>query len=95
MIRTTFLSAALALFLLPSVASAQVLGPCGTPDANTAEAAAPSDAMAIARIPLPGEQAPNFELAAVVGDKVKNIKLSDYDGKWRVVCFYPADFTFV
>jgi alkyl hydroperoxide reductase subunit AhpC len=47
------------------------------------------------RVPLPGEQAPNFMLPAVVGTQVKNIKLSDYDGKWRVVCFYPADFTFV
>ena len=27
--------------------------------------------------------------------KIKNIKLSDYQGKWVVVFFYPADFTFV
>ena len=32
---------------------------------------------------------------AVVGDEIKSIKLSDYNGKWRVLCFYPADFTFV
>jgi alkyl hydroperoxide reductase subunit AhpC len=25
----------------------------------------------------------------------KNIKLSDYRGKWVVLCFYPGDFTFV
>ncbi|MBN1884817.1 MAG: redoxin domain-containing protein [Candidatus Krumholzibacteriota bacterium] len=47
------------------------------------------------RMPLPGDPAPNFELPAVVGNEIRMIKLSDYDGKWRVVCFYPADFTFV
>jgi len=25
----------------------------------------------------------------------KPIKLSDYKGKWIVICFYPGDFTFV
>jgi peroxiredoxin len=25
----------------------------------------------------------------------KNVKLSDYKGKWVVLCFYPGDFTFV
>ena len=90
------------IYLLAPASHAQVLGPCGTKQAQKPAAAvspAPSGqapAVApIARLPLPGEQAPNFELAAVVGKKVKNIKLSDYDGKWRVVCFYPADFTFV
>ncbi|HID02876.1 MAG TPA: redoxin domain-containing protein, partial [Desulfobacterales bacterium] len=24
-----------------------------------------------------------------------NIKLSDYLGKWVLLCFYPGDFTFV
>ena len=32
---------------------------------------------------------------AMVGDQIKMVKLSDYKGKWRVLCFYPADFTFV
>ncbi|MBN1337322.1 MAG: redoxin domain-containing protein [Deltaproteobacteria bacterium] len=104
MIRTSFLSALAAALLAPQIAWGQVLGPCGTPDANkpSAAAAAPAaaapgaaPALQVARIPLPGDQAPNFELPAVVGDQVKNIKLSDYDGKWRIVCFYPADFTFV
>jgi alkyl hydroperoxide reductase subunit AhpC len=25
----------------------------------------------------------------------KPVKLSDYKGKWIVLCFYPGDFTFV
>jgi hypothetical protein len=42
-----------------------------------------------------GQPAPDFEAAAYVGGGFKNIKLSDYRGKWVVVCFYPGDFTFV
>lgn len=42
-----------------------------------------------------GKPAPDFETAAYVDGGFKNIKLSDYQGKWVVVCFYPGDFTFV
>jgi hypothetical protein len=42
-----------------------------------------------------GKPAPDFELTAFVGEGFKNIRLSDYKGKWIVVCFYPGDFTFV
>ena len=98
--RSTSIGLALAVIALAPDAFAQVLGACGTRDAlkPAATAASPGpagQAMTISRVPLPGEQAPNFELVAVVGKAIKKIKLSDYDGKWRVVCFYPADFTFV
>ena len=46
----------------------------------------------IARV---GQPAPDFEASAFVGGGFKNVKLSDYKGKWVVVCFYPGDFTFV
>ena len=42
-----------------------------------------------------GKPAPDFELTAFIGEGFKNIKLSDYKGKWIVVCFYPGDFAFV
>ena len=43
-----------------------------------------------------GKEAPDFEANAfVTGEGFKPIKLSDYRGKWIVVCFYPGDFTFV
>jgi len=42
-----------------------------------------------------GKPAPDFELSAFVGGGFKNVRLSDYKGKWIVVCFYPGDFTFV
>lgn len=43
-----------------------------------------------------GKEAPDFESTAFVdGEGFKPIKLSDYKGKWIVLCFYPGDFTFV
>lgn len=42
-----------------------------------------------------GKPAPDFELSAFQGGRFKNIRLSDYKGKWIVICFYPGDFTFV
>ena len=42
-----------------------------------------------------GKPAPDFELTAFVNNGFKNNRLSDYRGKWIVVCFYPGDFTFV
>jgi hypothetical protein len=42
-----------------------------------------------------GKPAPDFEVSAYVDGGFKNIKLSDYKGKWVVLCFYPGDFTFV
>lgn len=41
------------------------------------------------------QDAPEFEEDALFEGKIKKIKLSDYRGKWIVLFFYPADFTFV
>jgi peroxiredoxin len=41
------------------------------------------------------EQAPGFSEDAFVNDEIKKISLEDYKGKWVVLFFYPADFTFV
>lgn len=43
-----------------------------------------------------GGQAIDFEANAFVeGKGFQPVKLSDYKGKWIVLCFYPGDFTFV
>ena len=42
-----------------------------------------------------GKPAPDFEASAFVNGGFENVRLSDYKGKWVVVCFYPGDFTFV
>ena len=38
---------------------------------------------------------PDFEVDAYQNEEIKKIKLADYKGKWVVLIFYPADFTFV
>ena len=42
-----------------------------------------------------GKKAPDFTAPAYQKGKFINVKLSDYLGKWVVLCFYPGDFTFV
>ena len=42
-----------------------------------------------------GKEAPDFELTAYHEGGFKNVKLSEYRGKWVLLCFYPGDFTFV
>jgi alkyl hydroperoxide reductase subunit AhpC len=41
------------------------------------------------------KEAPDFTATAVVNEDFKQIKLSDYRGKYVVLFFYPLDFTFV
>ena len=43
-----------------------------------------------------GKEAIDFEASAfITGKGFSPVKLSDYKGKWIVLCFYPGDFTFV
>lgn len=42
-----------------------------------------------------GQKVEEFQAQAYHQNDIKNIKLSDYKGKWVVLFFYPADFTFV
>jgi len=42
-----------------------------------------------------GKPAPDFHLMAVIDNEFKNLKLSDFKGKYLVLFFYPRDFTFV
>ncbi len=55
--------------------------------------AAEEAAMVTARV---GREAIDFEANAYVeGEGFRTVKLSDYRGRWIVLCFYPGDFTFV
>jgi hypothetical protein len=45
--------------------------------------------------PLVGSTAPDFEANAYFEGGFKTFKLSDFKGKWILLCFYPGDFTFV
>jgi alkyl hydroperoxide reductase subunit AhpC len=42
-----------------------------------------------------GDKAPNFSVKGVLQNKVSVYSLSGYRGKWLVLFFYPADFTFI
>ena len=42
-----------------------------------------------------GQKAPEFTAPAYLRGKFTPVKLSDYAGKWLLLCFYPGDFTFV
>ncbi len=46
-------------------------------------------------MPLVGHAAPDFEANVYFNGGFQTMKLSDYKGKWIVLCFYPGDFTFV
>lgn len=47
------------------------------------------------RMIMVGQKAPDFVAPGYQKGKFVNIKLSDYLGKWVLLCFYPGDFTFV
>jgi len=42
-----------------------------------------------------GKPAPDFTAPAYFQGKFANFSLSEFKGKWVVLCFYPGDFTFV
>jgi hypothetical protein len=42
-----------------------------------------------------GRKAPDFTAPGYQKGKFINVTLSEYLGKWVVLCFYPGDFTFV
>ncbi|MBD3319279.1 redoxin domain-containing protein [Candidatus Woesearchaeota archaeon] len=45
--------------------------------------------------PSINEDAPSFNAEAFHINEIKKISLNDFKGKWVVLVFYPADFTFV
>jgi len=44
-----------------------------------------------------GQPAPDFDMASTKNMETlaENVRLSDYNGKWLILMFYPLDFTFV
>ena len=42
-----------------------------------------------------GKKAPDFVAPAYQQGKFISVRLSEYLGKWVLLCFYPGDFTFV
>lgn len=75
-----FLSLCLLVLLSPGI------------DTSCADEVAPVAGKRIAKV---GEPAPRFKVEAVIGSEVKTVSLDDYAGKWLVLFFYPADFSFI
>ncbi len=74
--------------------------PSGTGPAESApqEAAAPGQTapQEVKRnMIMVGKKAPDFTASAYHQGRFVNVKLSEYLGKWVLLCFYPGDFTFV
>jgi len=48
-------------------------------------------------MPLVGQPAPDFDMLSTknMDTLEERVKLADYSGRWLVMFFYPADFTFV
>jgi len=42
-----------------------------------------------------GKKAPEFTAPAYYQGDFTSVSLSDFAGKWVLLCFYPGDFTFV
>lgn len=69
-------------------------GPVGEESANTSNDEQKSKAEEYSMIKV-GKKAPDFAAPGYQKGKFINLKLSDYLGKWVLLCFYPGDFTFV
>ncbi len=64
-----------------------------TPDSDLPEKTTEKKEMKMtARV---GQKAPDFTAPAYYKGAFTSVKLSDYLGKWVLLCFYPGDFTFV
>ena len=44
---------------------------------------------------LVGKPAPKFKAPAFYKGNFSEVSLTEYLGKWVMLCFYPGDFTFV
>ena len=51
----------------------------------------------VVSVPQVGKPAPDFEVDSYFPETqdVRKVSLNKLKGKWVVLCFYPADFTFV
>jgi peroxiredoxin (alkyl hydroperoxide reductase subunit C) len=63
------------------------------PGGDPVESGTPrKDAAVTARV---GQKAPDFAAPAYHRGTFTSVKLSQFAGKWVMLCFYPGDFTFV
>ena len=79
----------------PEVGCARPIGgPVGQSE-ETRERETPQTVKEARKMIQVGKPAPDFVAPAYHKGKFTSVKLSDYLGKWIVLCMYPGDFTFV
>jgi hypothetical protein len=66
-----------------------------TPNGAQPESVPEKDYKEVSMTARVGSKAPDFQAPAYYRGKFDSVKLSDYLGKWVLLCFYPGDFTFV
>ena len=69
-------------------------GPVGESEANGSEEKKETVREDINMV-MVGRKAPDFTAPGYQNGKFISVKLSEYLGKWTLLCFYPGDFTFV
>ena len=69
-------------------------GPVGESDAEPVQQQSQPAKESRAMIQV-GKKAPDFVAPAYHNGRFVSVKLSEYLGKWVLLCFYPGDFTFV
>ena len=70
-------------------------GPVGEPEPEQSKKTSAIPKKEEKSMVMIGRKAPDFVAPAYLEGKFVNVKLSEYLGKWVVLCFYPGDFTFV
>lgn len=69
-------------------------GPVGE-EVQEAPKDAPQSIKEVSSMIKVGQKAPDFSAPGYQKGEFINVNLSDYLGKWVLLCFYPGDFTFV
>ncbi|BEQ15066.1 thioredoxin-dependent peroxiredoxin [Desulfoferula mesophila] len=70
-------------------------GLVGEPQANQPQQSNQPAAPEAPKMMQIGKKAPDFNAPCYYQGKFASVQLSEYLGKWVVLCFYPGDFTFV
>lgn len=70
-------------------------GPVGEEKVKVPEESPETAKKEVKSMVMIGRKAPDFVAPAYLQGKFVNVKLSEYLGKWVLLCFYPGDFTFV
>ncbi len=70
-------------------------GPVGEEIKETPTEKPTTEKMEVQSMIKVGQKAPDFTAPGYYKGDFTSVKLSDYLGKWVLLCFYPGDFTFV